>query len=240
MAKKNSAPAKVYGIDDFIAEMKHPMPYINTLSRIHLLTGFNKSALILLRNHLAVIMGYGKVMVYRKFWITEDGIKLIGEPVNDAKDPKKNGRVKRITPLHMHQLFLIVAIDCLIDGRAIPEPFVNHTLLPEWHYDPDPKATISIRAEALIRFYLNKRVKYTEGKLYQAYNLVSKSNYRLGGKKTVGLKDGIAESDRQNYVDDHESCGLELKRLGDIKAIEHWQDDRNHLQKTPRFMDCYR
>jgi len=252
MAKKNSAPVKVYGIDDFITEMKTPMPFINTISRIHLLTGFNKGALIMLRNYLHWIIEWDKYWVYRRDWITKDGIKLIGEPVNDAKDPKKNGRAKRITPLHMHQLFLIVAIDYLIDGKDIPvemfteKPMINGLtikdplidipeLIPPQFGDSElmPFYTESarLRAIALVRFYTRERVLKTEGALYKQYNNVSKPNYRHGR--------AIAKNDRSRYIEDHEMCGKILDSMNDQKAFSQWQDDRNLLKKNPDFMDHY-
>ena len=78
MAKKNSVPVKVYGIDDFITDMERPMPYIDTLSRIHLLTGFNKSALWLLSQYLDWIIDYKDLQSYRMNWITKHGIRWGG------------------------------------------------------------------------------------------------------------------------------------------------------------------
>ena len=109
MAKKNSAPVKVYGIDDFINDMKKPMPFIDTISRIHLLTGFNKSALMMLRGHLDCIM--------------ED------DPEDDSSKESKR--------LYSHWIFLIEAIDCLIKGRDIPEYYIDY-MTPSWEHGFDP------------------------------------------------------------------------------------------------------
>ena len=208
MAKKNSAPAKVYGIDDFIAEMKHPMPYIDTLSRIRLLTGFHKSALMMLRGYLECIM--------------------YDDPEDDSTNESKR--------LYSHWNFLLVAIECLIEGKDIPEYYID-TLTPSWEHGFDPldlpytKYKSSLRAQALVRFYTRKRVFKKEGKLYEHYNNVLKARYRQGK--------AIAKQDRSRYIQDHEMCGKILKSMNDRKVFSLWQDDRNLLKKNPDFRDYY-
>ncbi len=56
-------PMQMYGIDDFISEMKLPMPYVDIMARIHYLTGYNKSALILLHQHAEWIVPDDQVIL---------------------------------------------------------------------------------------------------------------------------------------------------------------------------------
>ncbi len=228
MAKKNSVPVKVYGIDDFITDMERPMPYIDTLSRIHLLTGFNKSALWLLSQYLDWIIDYKDLQSYRMNWITKHGIRWGGVPEGTLR--------KVVTPLQRHHVFLVVAIDCLIKGDDIPTIFMRDRIA-KWASGFDPlhpfytKSESSLRAQALVRFYTRERVLKKEGKLYEHYNKVSKARYRRGR--------AIAKNDRLRYYEDHEMCGKILKSMNDRKAVSQWQDDRNLLKKDPDFMDYY-
>jgi hypothetical protein len=225
MAKiKEKVPMKAYGIDDFISEMQRPMTYIDIMARIHLLTGYNKSALILLDQQSEWIVPDGKANQYYLDWIKPLPKKIPKDQVE---------RISSVKGREFQYIFFIEAMDALINGRDIEDFFLRDdlrrisTAMIEGHKDQ-----ASNRASALVHFYEGKKPEAkSNSKLAKAYNKISQASYRQGDK--------IGKSDIGRYVNDHETCGAILKKRGSKKAIDHWTDERSMIKRKPKFMDRY-
>lgn len=216
MAKQsNKAPVKAYGIDDFIEEIKRPMAYIDIMARIHLLTGYNKSALILLRKTTHRIMDSDKARDIYNLWI-KDRAEWSKSEVN---------RMNKMELPDFQYIFYLDALDALITGRDIQDFFLEdpiHFRLSAGH---------SNRVKALVIFYAKKPIpeRGANKPLYDVYNQINEAKYRQG--------ETVAKNKIKAYINDHETCGDILQREGNQKAISHWQEDRKLLKR--RFIDYY-
>jgi hypothetical protein len=218
-------PMQMYGIDDFISEMKDPMPYVDIMARIHYLTGYNKSALIMLHQHAEWIVPDGKASQYYLDWI---------KPLPKRIPKEQEERISSVKAEEFQYIFFMDAMDALINGRDIQDFFlrddirrISTTLIKS------NQNQASHRATALVHFYLNKvpDVKSTDP-LMKKYNFFqAHDRYRLG--------DDIGKNDIARYVRDHETCGVILQKIGNQKAIDFWKAERAMIKRKPKFMDRY-
>jgi len=160
--KKDTA-LRPYSLADFIEEMKSPMPYIDIVSRVHLLTGFNKSAVIILRRYIGKILGY-RIWKKTDIHYNDTSPKLI-----EAKIGKKTYMVHSFEPPKHHQTFLIDFLESLIIGRDVDNYFTG--------IDPDDydkhvfsEAKLTLNQIALICRYNGREVtKKSAAKVAQEY-----------------------------------------------------------------------
>lgn len=176
-------PHRPYSISDFIEEMKSPMPFIDIVSRVHLLTGFNKSALIMLRRHCGEILGY-------RLWEKID-VHYSSSKLKEVKIGKKTFMVNTIEMPKHHHTFLIDFLDALIVGRDV-DPFFTGIDPDDYDKHVFGESKLTIRQIALICRYNGRNVTKRDAakiareyghkgstKLYDEYRNTKMPNERI-------------------------------------------------------------
>lgn len=122
--QKKGTVLRPYSLADFILEMRSPMELIDIVSRVHYLTGFDKNALILLREVICNQIGHdlsAKLlkMEYPEYFDQKN--TSIGN-VLSYLDSKIGGTTWVFGEHNENKLTLDqIAIICIFNGRAVPK-----------------------------------------------------------------------------------------------------------------------